>query len=97
MLLRQLFDLSEAGFGGEITGQYAPTNGLLKPEYDPAFTFMAKPYRVQNDQHTDISRLDAEDELDAADIVPGEGRDYADDEIDYDRFPGRIRDRVKKN
>lgn len=47
-------DIVEAAGGGEITGQYAPTNDLLTPEYEPRTTH--KERRGKETKLSDLGR-----------------------------------------
>lgn len=70
--------VKEAAGGSEVTGQYAPTNDLLKPEEDPTVTQSSvKVAQAElDDQYIDKSRLD-----DITDeVIPGEGDQYAQDD-----------------
>lgn len=49
--------VEEASGGGEVTGQYAPTNALLKPEYEPPRSHMKQPGTEKDDEHIDITAL----------------------------------------
>lgn len=74
----------------EITGQYAPTNALLKPEFPPPETHVAN----KDDEHVDYSKIDAI----SSEVVPGEGDPYpprAPDEGDEDDFdPRRVAESI---
>lgn len=54
--------------GGEITGQYAPTNDLLKPEYEPPTSHAKAPGTEKDDENIDMSKLS-----DLGRPVPGMG------------------------
>lgn len=71
--------VSEAMGGGEVTGQFAPTNGLLVPEEDPSFTHsnVKTAQAEKDDQFIDYDELNDEVIDDIADeVVPGEGIQY---------------------
>jgi ribosomal protein S12 len=69
--------VTEAAGGGEITGQYAPSNDLLVPEEDPASNGRMRGNKPVNDEFTDEDRLslDKAEEISSS-ITPGEGRAY---------------------
>lgn len=80
----------------QITGQYAPTNGLLKPEYAPPQSHVKTPNAEKDDQHIDMSKL-------ASHVVPGEttdpepqddGKDEG-DEVGFD--PARIAEQIVRS
>ena len=62
--------VEEASGGGEVTGQYAPTNSLLKPEYEPPRSHAKAPGTEKDDGNIDMSRLS-----DLGRPVPGPGTD----------------------
>lgn len=62
--------VKEASGGGEVTGQYAPTNDLLKPEYEPPSSHAKAPGTEKDDENIDMSRLS-----DLGRPVPGPGTD----------------------
>lgn len=75
--------IKEASGGGEVTGQYAPTNSLLVPEEDPSYTYSrAKTAQAEvYDQYIDrdkVFRDDIEnDDRDFfGDMTPGQGYQY---------------------
>lgn len=49
--------VEEASGGGTVTGQYAPTNDLLKPEYEPPSSHAKAPGTEKDDENIDMSRL----------------------------------------
>ena len=69
---------------GDITGQYAPNNSLLKPEEDPAVTqSRAKTAQAElDDQYIDKSRLDSITD----DVIPGDGISYPQDDGKDDEY-----------
>jgi hypothetical protein len=75
--------ITESSGGPEVTGQYAPTNGLLHPEENPEFTQSTVKVAKHdlNDQHIDQSKL--EDITDTP-PTPGTGHPYA--EIEPEDF-----------
>lgn len=76
--------VKESAGGGEITGQFAPTNDLLQVEEDPeAGESHVKVAQAElDDQYIDQTRID-----DIADeIQPGEGKQYAQDDGKEDEF-----------
>jgi hypothetical protein len=80
-----------ASGGGEITGQYAPTNSLLKKEMDPAAgeSHVKMWDANQNDEQVDKARLD---QITDEEPFPGEGNQYPqddgkDDEFDFENEP----------
>ena len=60
--------------GGEITGRYAPTNALLKPEEDPTENGRMRGNTSVNDEYTDKDRLslDTAEDLGSS-ITPNNG------------------------
>lgn len=60
--------VEEAAGGGEVTGQYAPTNSLLKPEYEPPSRHARDPGTETDGENVDMSRLS-----DLGRPVPGPG------------------------
>lgn len=74
-----LDSLKEAAGGGEITGQYAPTNDLLQPEEDPAAgeSHVKVAQAMAYDEQIDKSRLD---DITDEDPIPGEGNQYPQDD-----------------
>ncbi len=71
--------VKEAAGGPEITGQYAPTNALLKPEEDPTATqsHVKMAQAALDDQYIDKARLD---DITDEDPIPGEGEQYTQDD-----------------
>lgn len=80
--------VKEASGGGEITGQFAPTNDLLKPEFPPPESHVKTPNAEKDDQAIDMKKL-------ASHVLPGETTDpepqegnnvadQPDDEEDFD-------------
>lgn len=62
------------GGGGEITGMYAPTNALLKPERDPTENGRMKGDSSVNDEFVDKDRLSLDKAEDmSSSITPGGG------------------------
>ncbi len=62
--------VKEGAEAADITGQYAPTNGLLKPEYEPKRSSAKTPQLEPMDELIDIEEL-------TNDIIPGSGKQYA--------------------
>ncbi len=91
--LNKNMGISEAASGGgEVTGQYAPTNSLLKKEENPAASQShTKLWDAnQNDEFVDKARLDL---ITDEDPIPGSGNqypqndgkgEYFDSEYDFD-------------
>ncbi len=79
-----------------ITGQYAPTNGLLKPEFPPPQSHVKTAQAVKDDQAIDMSKL-------ASHVVPGqttdpEPQDDGKDEGDEDGFdPARVAEQIVRS
>lgn len=71
--------VKEAAGGPEITGQFAPTNALLKPEEDPTATqgHVKVAQAELDDQYIDKARLD---DITDEDPIPGEGNQYPQDD-----------------
>lgn len=63
---------------GDITGQYAPTNDLLKTEEDPSFAQgNVKTAQAElDDEYIDTARLDGITD----EVIPGSGHEYAQDD-----------------
>lgn len=66
--------VTEASGGGEVTGQYAPTNDLLKPEYEPPRSHAKAPGTEKDDEFIDKKKLS---DL-GSKVVPGEGTEDSD-------------------
>lgn len=82
----------------QITGQYAPTNSLLKPEEEPTQGSVKTAQVGNNDEHIDISKISDI----ASSVTPGETTDPlpqpTDDEGDESDFdPRRIAETIVKN
>lgn len=80
--VKESSDLDESGGmtgggGAEITGRYAPTNSLLKPEEDPIKNNRMRQDNATSDEFIDTSRLDNVRASDAASEV-----DPEEDELD---------------
>lgn len=60
-------EVKEASAGPEVTGQFAPTNDLLKPEYEPPRSHAKAPGTEKDDERIDVSDLGIP--------RPGEGTD----------------------
>jgi hypothetical protein len=97
-------DVKEASGGGEITGQYAPTNGLLKPEFPPPQSHVKVGQAEKDDEHIDHTKLDDI----ASHVVPGEttdpepqhGNNVADEVLDdevNDFDPKRVAEDIVRN
>jgi hypothetical protein len=72
-----LLETPQGGGGGEVTGRYAPTNALLKPEADPTENGRMRGDTSVNDEFTDEDRLSLDKVEDIASAIrPGEGRAY---------------------
>jgi hypothetical protein len=71
-----LTETPQGGGGGEITGMYAPTNSLLKPEEDPTKNGRMKGDSSVNDEFIDKDRLSLDKAEDLGTLSPGEGRAY---------------------
>lgn len=71
---KKFLELTEAGGGADVTGMYAPTNGLLSPEEDPFFTYgkVKTIFADTDDEFIDKNKLDNI----AKDVVPGDGVEY---------------------
>lgn len=67
--------INEASGGGEVTGQYAPTNDLLAPEYEPPSSHAKAPGTEKDDELIDTKKLS-----NLGRVLPGEGT--ADTDID---------------
>lgn len=76
--------IDEASGGPEVTGQYAPTNGLLKKEEDPTITqgHVKTAQAELDDQFIEKEKLD--DIVD--EIRPGEGKQYPQDDEKEDEY-----------
>lgn len=61
--------VKEGAEAANITGQYAPTNGLLKPEREPKRSSAKTPKTEPMDDYIDLSKL-------AGDVTPGSGKQY---------------------
>lgn len=66
MKIKHIFQ--EASGGPEITGQYAPTNQLLKPEFEPK---QARGNIPKDDEHVDKSRLELDTVEQLGDMADG--------------------------
>lgn len=64
--------VEEASGGGEVTGQYAPTNDLLKPEYEPPRSHAKAPGTEKDDERIDHEKLEISD---FGNPVPGQTTD----------------------
>ncbi len=80
--------VNEGAEGADITGQYAPTNDLLKPERKPKDSSAKIPKTEPMDELIDRDKLDA-------DFTPGEGgRQYAQtDDVDFEN-PRELVDKI---
>jgi hypothetical protein len=67
MILQEILEGAEAA---DITGKYAPTNQLLKPEFQPKQSTMRPPKTEPMDDFIDYDKIDH--------ITPGSGRSYPD-------------------
>jgi hypothetical protein len=82
-------EVTEASGGGEVTGQFAPTNDLLKPEYEPPSSHAKAPGTEKDDELIDKTKLS-----DLGRVRPGEGT--ADSDIEeFD--PRTIADTIIKD
>jgi hypothetical protein len=63
--------VSEAASAATITGQYAPTNGLLKPEEEPTQSSVKIGNATKDDEHIDHTRLSDI----SSSVLPGETTD----------------------
>lgn len=63
--------VEEASGGPEVTGQYAPTNDLLKPEYEPPRSHAKAPGTEKDDERNDELELS-----DLGEPVPGPSTDH---------------------
>lgn len=52
-------DIIEAAGGPEVTGMYAPTNALLKPEFEPK---RSRDFKPKEDEATDETRLNQKEQ-----------------------------------
>lgn len=85
--------VKEAAGGGEVTGQYAPTNGLLKPEEEPLQSTVKTAQAEKDDQQIDLEKLASI----ASHVVPGETTDPTPD-VDLDEFdPKRVAENIVKS
>lgn len=80
--IREKETLKEASGGIEVTGQYAPTNALLKPEYQPPQSHAKAPGTEKDDENIDRSKLKGMADLGTP--VPGTGTDDSDMEGAFD-------------
>ncbi|PPD55679.1 MAG: hypothetical protein CTY12_00035 [Methylotenera sp.] len=100
--------VKEAMGGGEVTGQFAPTNDLLKVEEDPNFvhSHLKTAQAVKDDQSIDLEKLDpesdieddvdldAEEALSVEEIIPGAGRQYAQDDGKEEFNPKKVAENI---
>lgn len=94
--------VKEAMGGGEITGQFAPTNDLLKVEEDPTFTHshLKTAQAAKDDQAIDLDKLDPEhEELDTAEeitdeVLPGSGEQYPQDDGKEEFDPKKVAENI---
>lgn len=89
--------VEEASAGPEVTGQYAPTNGLLKPEYEPPRSHAKAPGTEKDDENIDMSRIS-----DLGRPTPGESTDHEPEgsdtsEINAGFDPRSIAERIVKD
>lgn len=86
--------VTEASGGGEITGQYAPTNDLLIPEKEPIKSKAKIPRTEKDDELVNKARLD---QITDEEPTPGTGTPYPQDtekeEIE-DEIIDNIRNRI---
>lgn len=80
----------------EITGQYAPTNGLLTPEEDPMHSSVKTADAMKNDEHINHARI----EDISSSVLPGETTDPEpqvgnNEEEEFD--PRRVADTIVKS
>lgn len=82
----------------EITGQYAPTNGLLKPEFPPPESHVKTAQAEKDDQAIDMDKL-------ASHVTPGEttdpepqkGNNVADEGDEEEFDPRRVAEDIMRN
>lgn len=94
--------VKEAMGGGEVTGQFAPTNDLLKVEEDPTFTHsnVKTAQAVKDDTSIDLDRLDPDhEELDTAEeiadeVLPGSGEQYPQDDEKEEFDPKKVAENI---
>lgn len=85
-----------ASGGGEVVDHSAPTNRLLVPEENPEFKQSSAKIALPDIEHDDFidkSRLDNISD----DVVPGEGKEYAQDDRKEDEYdPKRVAENILK-
>lgn len=94
--------VKEAMGGGEVTGQFAPTNDLLKVEEDPSFTHshLKTAQAAKDDTSIDLDKLDPDHEdIDFADevadeVLPGSGEQYPQDDGKEEFDPKKVAENI---
>lgn len=86
--------INEAAGGGEVTGQYAPTNSLLKPEYEPPRSHAKAPGTEKDDEHIELSDLGRPVPGQTTDVQP-EGSNAHDLAGEFD--PREVAERIIKD
>lgn len=85
--------VEEASGGGEVTAQYAPTNRLLTPEYEPPQGSVKTAQAEKDDQQIDLEKLASI----ASSVTPGESTDPTPD-VDLEDFdPKSVAEAIVKN
>lgn len=93
---KKVSEAMNGGGGGEVTGQYAPTNDLLKPEEDPTDTHgkVKVPQAELDDQFINKARLG---EITDEEPTPGTGAQYPQsDGKDEDELDDEVIDDIRK-
>jgi len=87
--------LTETAGGPQITGRYAPTNALLKPEEDPTENGRMRSIASVNDEFTDPERLELDKINDISSEHPlGDGKQYPQEDGKDDEEARVIADRI---